>query len=257
MATSTRRGSKADTPASSPGANDSGVSVDIHKRMEVMQTTLMLKMDEMTGIFRCELSNAVQAIEKTLNALNADNVKLRKELVEVKQVAEENATKVNKLKVQLDLVKRHSVENEQYSRKSNMRVFGVKQVRGEDCKTIVTEMLQNKLGKKVVTGDIVCAHRIPGKTMPPPIIVQFSSRELKLDVMKRRRSLKGSGIVIADDLCLDMVQTLSRLKALPTVVKSWSWDGKLFAQIPSGTIVKVRFAETLDEAIQKLNGNRK
>ena len=97
-------------------------------------------------------------------------------------------------------------------------------------------MFQNKLGKKVVTGDIVCAHRIPGKTMPPPIIVQFSSRELKLDVMKRRRSLKGSGIVIADDLCLDIVQTISRLKALPTMVKSWSWDGKLFAQIPSSTI---------------------
>ena len=86
----------------------------------------------------------------------------------------------------------------------------MKQVPGEDCKTIVTEMLQNKLGKKVVTGDIVCAHRIPGKTMPPPIIVQFSSRELKLDVMKRRRSLKGSGIVIADDLCLDIESSSNR-----------------------------------------------
>ena len=60
----------------------------------------------------------------------------------------------------------------------------MKQVRGEDCKTIITQMLQNRLGQKVQTGDIVCAHRIPGKTMPPPIIVQFSSRELKLDTMK-------------------------------------------------------------------------
>ena len=98
-------------------------------------------------------------------------------------------------------------------------------------------------------------HRIPGNTMPPPIIVEFSSRELKLDAMKRRRSLKRSGIVIADYLSLDIVQTLSRFKALPTVTKSW--DGKLFAQIPSGTIVKVRFAETIDEAILKHNGNRK
>ena len=101
------------------------------------------------------------------------------------------------------------------------------------------------------------AHRILGKTMSPPIIVQFVSRELKLDVMKRRQSLKGSGIVITDDLCLDIVQTLSRLKALSTVTKSWSWDGKLFAQIPNGTIVKVRFVETVDEAILKHNGNHK
>ena len=75
----------------------------------------------------------------------------------------------------------------------------------------------------------------------------FASRDLKLDVMKRRRS--GSGIVISDDLCFDVVQTLSRLKTLSTVTKSWSWNGKLFALLPNGTIVKVRFAETLDEAI--------
>ena len=38
----------------------------------------------MTGIFRSELSNAVQEIEKTLNELNSDNMQLRKELVEIK-----------------------------------------------------------------------------------------------------------------------------------------------------------------------------
>ena len=64
-------------------------------------------------------------------------MKLHKELVEIRQVAEKNATKVNELKVQLDLVKCHSVENEQYSRKSNVRIFGMKEVRGEDCKTII------------------------------------------------------------------------------------------------------------------------
>ena len=53
------------------------------------------------------------------------------------------------------------------------------------------------------------------------------------------------------------VQTLSRLTALPTVTKSRSWDGKMFAQISNDTIVKVRFADTVDEAILKHNGNCK
>ena len=112
-----RRGSKADTPATCAKADTPATcendSADIHRRMEDMQTTLIQKMDEMTGIFRSEPSNAVQEIEKTLNELNSDNMQLRKELVEIKQVAEENANKVNELKVKLDLVKRHSVENEQ------------------------------------------------------------------------------------------------------------------------------------------------
>ena len=76
----------------------------------------------------------------------------------------------------------------------------------------------------------------PDQTIPTHTDKELRWRELKLDVMKRRRSLKGSGIVIVDDLCLDIVQTLSRLKALPTVTNSWSWDSKLFAQIPSSTI---------------------
>ena len=59
-----RRGSKADTPATC--AND---SADIHRRMEDMQTTLVQKMDEMTGIFRSELSNAVQEIEKNIERI--------------------------------------------------------------------------------------------------------------------------------------------------------------------------------------------
>ena len=101
-------------------------------------------------------------------------MQLQKELVEVRQVAEQNATK-------LDLVKRHTIENKQYSRKTNMRMFGISQVRGENGKTIVTEMLEKKLGKKVPAGDSVCGHTESwGKTMPPNIIVQFASRELKL-----------------------------------------------------------------------------
>ena len=59
-----RRGSKADTPAT--WAND---SADIHRRMEDMQTTLMQKIDEMTGIFRSELSNAVQEIGKKIELI--------------------------------------------------------------------------------------------------------------------------------------------------------------------------------------------
>ena len=151
------------------------------------------------------------------------------------------------------LVKRHSTENEQYSKKTNTIIFGLKEAEGENCSTVVTEIIEKKLTKKVNAGDIVCVLRIPGKTMPAPIIVQFSNRELKLDNMKRRRLLKGTGIVIADDLCNDLVQTLNRLKSLPTVAKAWSCDGKLFAQLADrdGSVIKVKYGEPLDDAIQR------
>ena len=68
----------------------------------------MQKMVEMTGIFITELTSAVQNIEKTLNELNSDNIQLRKELVEVRQVAEQNASKVIDLERKL-LVKMNSI----------------------------------------------------------------------------------------------------------------------------------------------------
>ncbi len=76
-----------------------------------------------------------------MNELNSDNIQLRKQLVEVRQVAEQNACKVTELETKLDLVKRHRVANEQHSRNMKMRIFGMKQVRGENSKTIITEMI--------------------------------------------------------------------------------------------------------------------
>ena len=70
-------------------------------------------------------------------------------------------------------------------------------------------------------------------------IVQFRSRDIKLDVMKRRRVLKGSCIVIADDLCNDLLNTYNHLKQHPDCKKGWSWDGQLFAEprLQEGVVV--------------------
>ena len=92
------------------------------------------------------------------------------------------------------------------------------------------------------------AHRLPAKTKPWPIIVQFRSRDLKIDIMKRRRVLKGSGIVIADDLCNSLVNTFNRLKHHPDCRKAWCWDGQLFAELKTDPVVKVQWAESLETA---------
>ena len=62
--------------------------------------------------------------------------------------------------------------------------------------------------------------------------------------MKRRRVLKRSGIVIADDLCNGLVNTFNRLKKHPDCSKAWSWDGQLFAELKTGPVVKVRWPES-------------
>ena len=107
-----------------------------------------------------------------------------------------------------------------------------------------------------MTDDLSSPHRpvrllARSQSQPWPVIVQFRSRDITLDVMKRRRVLKGSGIVIADDLCNGLLNTYTRLKQHPDCKKAWSWDGQLFAELKTGRVVKVRWAESLEAAAER------
>ena len=132
-----------------------------------------------------------------------------------------------------------------------MRIFGLREETGENCVCKVFDLVTTKLGRKLTDQDIEVAHRLPAKVKPWPVIVQFRSRDIKLDVMKRRRVLKGSGIVIADDLCNGLLNTYNRLKQHPDCKKAWSWDGQLFAELKTGPVVKVRWAESLETAAER------
>ena len=59
--------------------------------------------------------------------------------------------------------KTHAVENEQYARKSNVKIFGVKEEKSEDTKSKVIKIFNEKLG--VSLQDVDVAHRV-GKLKP-------------------------------------------------------------------------------------------
>ena len=100
-----------------------------------------------------------------------------------------------------------------------MRIFGLREEAGENCVSKVFDLVTAKLGRKLTDQDIEVAHRLPAKVKPWPVIVQFRSRDIKLDVTKRRRVLKESGIVIADDLCNGLLNTYNRLNRVRTGLK--------------------------------------
>jgi len=137
---------------------------------------------------------------------------------------------------------------EQYGRRNNLRFRGLVLKSGDDCRQVVTSFLYDKLGLRDVTpNDIEAAHPLPAhqrspdsaatsqSTSPDPIIVRFRSRELRDKVIKMRRKLKGTRLTVAEDLTALNMKTLNRLRNDPEVVKSWSWNGKLFVITRSGS----------------------
>lgn len=67
-------------------------------------------------------------------------------------------------------------ENEQYSRKSNIRVLGVQEPYDENCETQVCQLLHEKLGINITEDAIDAAHRVGAKTRQ----LQTNYREIRV-----------------------------------------------------------------------------
>ena len=134
------------------------------------------------------------------------------------------------LKMQIKETMIHANHNEQYSRKSNIRIFGIPSSTDstqENCKAIVSDLCKSKLGIHIDEGDIDGADRV-GRVRQgsQPIIVRFCVRDAKKAVLANRHKLKGSKIVVYDDLTLKNSKLLNRVKNHPQIESAWVINGK-------------------------------
>ena len=165
------------------------------------------------------------------------------------RVVESRNKEITDLKLQVNAL-------EQYSRRSHLRIHGLRLGPDEDCPSAVASLLSSRLktrdGQSLVVErkDIDAAHPLPtrkkpsenasdrggGATASPSardqkpasVIVRFYSREQRDAVMLARRQLAGSGLSLTDDLTAANAALLRRLKS--SNFAAWSWRGKIFAQ---------------------------
>ena len=92
---------------------------------------------------------------------------------------------------------------EQYGRRDNIRIFGIKENADEDIYQEVINVAKCA-GVNVTKSDISICHRVPSRATdkPRPVIVKFVRRELKHRVMSCKRKLKENAdmIFINDDI---------------------------------------------------------
>lgn len=87
---------------------------------------------------------------------------------------------------QLADIREHAIQNEQYSRKSSVRVFGIKEEKDEDIGDVVTTFFKdidivNRVGKTTHDKRKSCA-----------VIVKFLSHKSKEAVMRKKYLLKDT-----------------------------------------------------------------
>lgn len=124
----------------------------------------------------------------------------------------------------------------QYSKVTNLRIFGVPQRQGpENTKEIVLDICKNrlKLGNLVREMDIKNCYRVKTKNAGvdngrlPAILVTFYSENKKTQVLKCRKLLKSTGMSIQEDLTARRLNLLKMAAEKYTRNNVWVHDGRV------------------------------
>lgn len=126
-------------------------------------------------------------------------------------------------------------ELEQYQRRNNLRIFGIKETVKEDTDALVVGLCREKLGVQL-SEDVICrSHRV-GRKMGPtedgrevhrPIIVRFISYRDRRLIYGNKKKLKGTGVTIREDLTTQRVKVWREAVQRHGLKNTWTQDGKV------------------------------
>ncbi|XP_072164187.1 uncharacterized protein [Diadema setosum] len=159
------------------------------------------------------------------------------------------------LKKEVHTFQRIAEEQEQYSRRNCLRFHGIDETADEDTDQVIIKLVKEKLDIELQSDDLDRSHRIPvrvhqraGERRPPakPIIVKFTRYNKRRDVYAARSKLKGTNIYIHEDLTRERSDLLYKTRELENVLRTWTYDGRIFALTKDNKKVKVTRAADLD-----------
>ena len=126
--------------------------------------------------------------------------------------------------------------NEQYSRKNNIKIHGVKEEKGEVTIDVARHTMST-IGKVTVDeDDIVAVHRIPTKKgQIKPILLKVKNAEVKTKIMQQRQTFKkngaAAGVRISDDVTRANSKLIQELSVHAKLENAWYYNGSVYARI--------------------------
>ena len=175
-------------------------------------------------------------LSKQVDRNEANIVELFKKVNDSSKELDKYRTRIEQLKNDKQKLTNSINNMEQYTRRNSIRVFGVKEEEGESTNEITKDLCRKHLGITLSDSDIDRSHRVgPAKDDGKrAIIIKFARHDTKHQVMKARRKLKGTTVVIKQDLTKDNNNILKAAVDSDKISKAWSWDGRIFA-VKNGT----------------------
>lgn len=146
-----------------------------HSEMDKLRNDFKTDMDEKRRKIR-ELESSLTHNQEEFNRLSEEAVETSEQLEKAVATLTEQ---IAQLEQQLNEEVENNIKLEQYIRRENLRFNNIKETEGEDCKSVITNIIQNKLGADVTQIRFHAVHRVGKKVACKnrPIIARFVSRE--------------------------------------------------------------------------------
>lgn len=195
-------------------------------------------------------------IEGRLLDIECKTEKLELDSKHAQKYSEGCKISVRQLDSRLKECEKEQNDLQQYSRRWNLRVFRVpeqKQETTEDCVERVVQIFTDSVGIKTTKEDIEVAHRTGQRssTQARPILIRFFDRRKRDDILRNRRKLKNKGIVIGEDLTQKNYQLQKSAMNHSLTMSVWSMNGKIFAKVKNGRVVKLNIHSDLEETFKR------
>ena len=220
------------------GIYTSEAEKDVPEILLRMQEMMDKKFEEMTSKFESIISKKLDELEKKFDV---KITAIKQELKELKDDYNESLNYVEQsLEEKIASTFDYAIKNEQYSRKNNLRIYGLKEERDEDLEGKVLKFAKDELNVELQDEEIEIVHRVgrmqraisgtmsvddsgavQSNVRPRPVIVKFLSNKSKIKVLVKNRNLKGKQVSVAEDMAPEIANRLKQLKGKSLVEAAW------------------------------------
>ena len=221
-------------------------------KMEIKKEIMEEESKETTKIkevYEMKLTNVTRQMEK----IEVENINLIEKNsllhIEVRKIREDMAHIEHNATESL----RMANWNEQYSRKKSIKIYNMKESRGEHLIQDFVSSLKEKVNVEISPSEIVAMHRIPGKHgAPRPVIVKFLRMENKITVLKNRKALQEMiDIKMGDDITHKNQGLLGRLNRHVNITRAWYFNGNIYGTDMDGDKHKLDIFDNINQKLRK------
>lgn len=135
---------------------------------------------------------------------------------------------------------------EQYSRRNNLRIFGLKETKNEDTENVTLDFLNRKLKMGFTTSNIGVCYRVGRQTSNKPraVLINFVNHKQRMEVYYKKKDLKGSGITMKEDLTTENLNKYAEASDKYGFKNTWTKNGIVYVKTAERV---VKYTDNLDD----------